>query len=212
MISGLKLRAKESLVGKWKIAILVLIIGMIVSSVSNNFMSYNTQGGFTFNYSWIIGIFLAPIFIGQMRIYVEISQKKEAIDLNDVFFGFRNQKYLINVAAIFVKNLYIGLWMLLLIIPGIVKAYAYALTEYIIQDDDFKEKDLTAITTSKEIMEGYKLDLFLLDLSFIGWYILSIFTLGLLLLYVIPYHKQTRVEFLNVVKEQHFNSIGKEII
>jgi uncharacterized membrane protein len=79
------------------------------------------------------------------------------------------------------------LWLLLLIIPGIIKSYSYCMAAYI----SINNEKLTAeecINLSMKLTNGYKMKLFLLDLSFFGWYLLSLLTLGIGLLWVVPYH------------------------
>ncbi len=72
----------------------------------------------------------------------------------------------------FLTGLYIGLWSLLLVIPGIVKSYSYAMTPFILSENpDMPAND--AITASRELMDGHKWDLFCLYLSFIGWNLLA---------------------------------------
>lgn len=202
MISGYKEQAKKLLVGKWGTVVLVVLIGMIVSSITTDYASVSTNGyvGFSFDLTNVIYIALLPLTIGRMRIYTDITKKKNP-DIANMLLGFQDGKYLINLAAIFVRNIFIFFWTLLFIIPGIVKAHAYAMTAYIIQDPDFHENDLSAIETSQELMNGKKADLFMLNLSFLGWYILSIFTFGLLLFYVIPYHTTAMVLFFNDIKK-----------
>lgn len=88
------------------------------------------------------------------------------------------------------------LWSLLFIIPGIVKSYSYSMTYFIMKDDETIE-GTEAITKSRELMYGHKKELFLQDLSFIGWILLSILTFGILSLWVGPYMQLARAEFYN---------------
>jgi uncharacterized membrane protein len=94
------------------------------------------------------------------------------------------------------------LWTLLLIIPGIIKAYAYAMTPYIMKD----QPELSAvdcIDRSMSMMNGYKWKLFLLDLSFIGWYLLSCLSLGIGLLWLTPYIYCSRAKFYEELKQRN---------
>ena len=94
----------------------------------------------------------------------------------------------------FLRGLYVFLWSLLLIIPGIVKSYSYAMTPYIMTD----HPEMTvneAITASRQLMDGHKMELFLLQLSFIGWMILNIFTLGIGSLWLHPYMQATEAAY-----------------
>ena len=90
--------------------------------------------------------------------------------------------------------LYTFLWSLLFIIPGIVKSYSYAMTPYILLDrPELSATD--AIKESEKMMNGHKMELFILDLSFIGWILLSMLTCGILVLYVEPYMMATKSAF-----------------
>ena len=97
-------------------------------------------------------------------------------------------------------GLYTLLWSLLLIIPGLIKSYSYAMTPYIMAEKpDMSVND--AITKSRQIMNGHKWQLFCLDLSFTGWMLLSMVTLGLGLIYVWPYYNAARAAFYREIKK-----------
>ena len=93
------------------------------------------------------------------------------------------------------------LWSLLLVIPGIIKSYSYAMTSFILKDEP-EMKNNAAIEKSMAMMEGNKMKLFMLDLSFIGWAILCIFTLGIGLLFLQPYVAISRAAFYEDLKAQ----------
>lgn len=92
------------------------------------------------------------------------------------------------------KNIYVILWTLLLIVPGIIKQYSYAMTEFLMRDDPQLTGN-AAIERSMQMMKGNKMRLFLLDLSFIGWYLLALLTLGLGFILLIPYMNTARAKF-----------------
>ncbi|MBJ6745474.1 DUF975 family protein [Streptococcus sp. 121] len=95
-------------------------------------------------------------------------------------------------------SIFLFCWTLLLILPGLIKSYSYSMTNYIIEDLVAQGKDIEpteAITKSRILMDGHKLDLFLLDLSFIGWVLLSILTFGIGSLWLSPYIYTTRAAF-----------------
>ena len=93
------------------------------------------------------------------------------------------------------------LWSLLLVIPGIIKSYSYAMTSFILKDEP-EMKNNAAIEKSMAMMEGNKMKLFMLDLSFIGWAILCIFTLGIGLLFLQPYVAISRAAFYEDLKTE----------
>jgi uncharacterized membrane protein len=122
------------------------------------------------------------ITFGFALIFKALYQKKEA-KLDLLFGGFDN--FGNNLAAYLLQNIYIILWSLLFFIPGIIKSYAYSMTFFILTDNPTMDGN-DAITKSKEIMKGNKWNLFVLDLSFIGWLLLCGLTFGILSLWVIP--------------------------
>jgi uncharacterized membrane protein len=98
-------------------------------------------------------------------------------------------------------GIFIWLWMLLLIIPGIIMSFAYAMTLYIVADSEYKGLSaMDAIRRSREMMRGYKWKLFCLQLRFLGWILLSILTFGILFFWVVPYIQMATINFYKDVK------------
>ena len=106
------------------------------------------------------------------------------------------------VWGMFLMNFFISLWSLLLIIPGFIKLYAYALTPYILIDNPEISAN-QAINLSQKMMKGHKFDLFFLHFSFIGWFFLSIFTFGIGLLWLLPYMMTAQAAFYQDVKKEY---------
>lgn len=125
-----------------------------------------------------------PIIVGGDRFFVKNLDEKAVVS-NFAYAFDHNYK---NIAlTMFLKDLYTFLWGLLFIIPGIVKSYEYRMIPYLLADDPTMTKE-QAFAISKQLMTGNKWKAFLLDLSFIGWHILSVLTLGILaIFYVEPY-------------------------
>jgi uncharacterized membrane protein len=101
--------------------------------------------------------------------------------------------------------LFIVLWLLLLIIPGIIAAISYSMTFYILADDK-SIKPMEAIDKSKKMMDGYKWKYFFLCLRFFGWALLCILTLGIGFLWLIPYINVSIAKFYDDVKENPVNT------
>ena len=100
------------------------------------------------------------------------------------------------IALSVLKNLYLSLWSLLFIIPGIIKSYSYMLAELI----SLQHPEMTAsecITESRRLMDGHKMNMFVLRLSFIGWDLLCILTFGIGYIFLNPYIQQTNIEYIN---------------
>ena len=138
-----------------------------------------------------------PVEVGCDRFFNRNIEQKA--DVKEVFYLYDNG-YLNGVKILFLKDLYIFLWTLVLIVPGIVKAYEYRMVPYILAenpDTDAKE----AFAMSKEMMKGQKMSAFIFDLSFILWDILGLLTLGIVsVLFVNPYKKQADACLYQVLK------------
>lgn len=115
--------------------------------------------------------------------------------------------YLHKVWGMFLMSLFIVLWMLLFIIPGIVKSFSYAMTPYILEENPELSAN-EAIDRSRAMMRGHKFDLFWLGLSFIGWILLSILTLGIGLLWLAPYMQTAMAAFYEDVKADYERNGG----
>ena len=151
---------------------------------------------------WIFSIasiiIAGPMEYGLARLVLKVERGDKKIDFKDLFVGFK-EDFQNAIFLGFLRDLFIFLWCLLFIIPGIIKAYAYSMAFYIQQDD--KDKDWRrCLDLSNEMMRGYKGKLFLLDLSFIGWYIVGLLCLGVGVLWVTPYHTMARAHFYDELK------------
>lgn len=142
-----------------------------------------------------LAIFLLnPVHVGLRKFFVDNSSNpKTGLDKSTIGLAF-GENYMNVVGSVFTTGLFTLLWSLLLIIPGIYKSYCWRLVPYIIGDDPtISGKE--ARKRSTQMMKGSKFDSFVLDLSFIGWYILGILTLGILnLLFTSPYQAATDAE------------------
>lgn len=137
-----------------------------------------------------------PLEAGTARFFVRnLNDKAEIRELAYCY----DHGYLNVVKTVFLRDLYIVLWGLLLIIPGIIRSYEYRMVNYILAENpEMNTKDVFAM--SRDMMRGNKWRAFVLDLSFIGWHLLSLITIGLAgIFYVFPYRNMTNAalyEFL----------------
>lgn len=143
--------------------------------------------------STVIGaVLVLPITIGSAYAFIQLNHAQPA-ELGDLVFSLRGRDYLNHVIQLLLKNVYIFLWSLLFIIPGIVKYYSYYLVPYILASD---ASATDPIDQSRKLMAGKKGQLFMLQLSFLGWFILSALTFGIVyFLFVGPYYRQTMANF-----------------
>ncbi|MCR4755684.1 MAG: DUF975 family protein [Lachnospiraceae bacterium] len=138
-----------------------------------------------------------PLELGCDRFFYK--NLDEQAEVSEIAYGF-DHGYMNVVKVMFARDIYTVLWSLLFIIPGIVKAYEYRMIPYILAENPDMDKD-EVFARSKEMMMGQKWKTFVLDLSFIGWNILSLFTVGLLgIFYVGPYKRATRAALYDTLK------------
>ena len=140
-----------------------------------------------------------PIQVGVDRFFLKNGQ--EPANLKELLYAFQSGNYLKIVAVKFLAGLFIALWSLLLVIPGIIKGFEYLMVGYILADDpDMGVMD--ALRKSKQMMKGHKWNAFVLKLSFLGWGILSLLTFGILdIFYVRPYMEATYAELYLALKQ-----------
>lgn len=176
--SELKDRALEKLDPVWWPSVGLTLVYFFVSGAA----SYVPFGGILVS---------GPLGVGMAIYFLKLSRDHET-KLEDLFAGFQNfgNTFLLGL----LQGLFIVLWSLLFIIPGIIAALAYSQAFYIMADDP-TIKPMDALKKSREMMDGYKWDLFLLGLSFIGWALLCILTLGIGFLWLTPYMQATFVQF-----------------
>ena len=109
-------------------------------------------------------------------------------------------------ATKYLEFLIVLLYSLLFVTPGIIKKYQFAMVNYLLADEKYDPKRSKEILDlSRMIMNGHKMDLFLLQLSFIGWHILSIFTLGILEIWILPWQKISETKFMLEIKDKFEN-------
>lgn len=191
--SVLRADARVALQGKWPMA---AVAALIYSVVLGGLSAIPVIGGLC---SIFVGL---PVAYGFVIVMLGVLKGKD-IDFGVLFEGFQDY------GRIFVTKLlqmvYTILWSLLLVIPGIIKGYSYAMTDYILKEDP-EMKNNAAIEKSMAMMEGNKMKLFLLDLSFIGWAILSLITFGIGFFFLQPYMQVARAAFYEDLKAQGANA------
>lgn len=188
----LKAKAKEQIKGKIGILFVITLIIAVVSAVAG----------------WILGmipivgslastIIVTPAFsLSVVRVYLMLTRGK-APEVKDAFSGFDDFWAAFKVT--FFVGLFTFLWSLLFVIPGIIKSLSYSMSTYVLAENKGKPA-LECIKESKAMMEGHKTELFVLSLSFIGWMLLGVITLGIAYIWVIPYMSATSANFYEAIK------------
>ena len=213
---------KKNYVSAVVVALLMGIFGTVSGESSARRVSENSDiySGNLFNVGMITGllagiatvviliVLVAKVFVGNLlkmggyRFFI-LNQTAQP-GIGTLLDGFRSGHYVNIVLTMFLRDLFTALWSLLLVVPGIVKHYEYLMVPYIIAENpamDYKE----AFQISKQMMDGEKMEAFIMDLSFLGWYLLSAVTCGLLaIFYVNPYVQTSFAEMYTFNKQKAY--------
>ena len=213
---------KKNYVSAVVVALLMGIFGTVSGESSARRVSENSDiySGNLFNVGMITGllagiatvviliVLVAKVFVGNLlkmggyRFFI-LNQTAQP-GIGTLLDGFRSGHYVNIVLTMFLRDLFTALWSLLLVVPGIVKHYEYLMVPYIIAENpamDYKE----AFQISKQMMDGEKMEAFIMDLSFQGWNLLSAVTCGLLaIFYVNPYVQASFAEMYTFNKQKAY--------
>lgn len=187
--------ACSQLKGHWKPAVLFTLVYVIIASVAQLIGSKSDL------VSILISLFvLIPLQYGYNVAFLGFKRTGETVKIEQLFDAFKDYGRVALTSIL--QCIYIFLWTLLLIVPGIIKSLSYSQTYYILKD--YPElKNNEAIELSMAMMKGHKFDYFYLTLTFIGWILLSILTLGIGFLWISPYICTASAHFYEYVKEDY---------
>ena len=188
--------ALNSLEGNWTRATLASLIVFLLLEIVGSSPSFLMDPVPGMVAQGLVTILLIPLAWGYAVFFLRLI-RQENIDYGRLFDGFSD--YFRIFVAELLKGIYVLLWSLLLIVPGIIKTYSYAMTEFILKDNPEISGE-KAICESMRMMQGHKMQLFLLGLSMIGWLILSLLTLGIGLLFLYPYYYSAHAHFYEDLK------------
>jgi uncharacterized membrane protein len=148
----------------------------------------------------VIGTILVygPLYVGYAAIMLKLARGRGEVDIADSAKGFL-EGYVDNLLLGLIAMVKIFLWSLLFVIPGIIKAYSYSMIYYVKNDHpSFTWRECLA--ESERLMKGKRMNLFLLDLSFLGWILLMPFTFGIGILWLSPYMEQSHAQFYESIR------------
>lgn len=185
--SELRAEARAALTDKW---VMAAIATLIYSAVVGGLSAIPVVG-------ILILLLTLPIAYGYAIVILDVFRGSD-VNIGGLFDGFSDYGRIIGTKLL--QAIYM-LWTLLLVIPGIIKYYSYAMTDFILKDQPELANN-GAIEKSMAMMEGNKMKLFLLDLSFIGWAILCLFTLGIGYFFLQPYMQAAHAAFYEDLKAQ----------
>lgn len=186
--SELKAFAREQLRSNWGKAVIVCLLAGVINGLCGSIPRVGM----------LISLVVAgPITLGVRAFFIKIKRGEHPL-IESIFEGFN---YLIPTIVLnFLILLFTFLWSLLLIVPGIIAGLSYSQAFYIINDNHGIDA-MQAINMSKQMMQGKKGKLFMLYLSFLGWAILCVLSLGIGFLWLAPYMELTSANFYEDIKE-----------
>ena len=177
----------------WKSSLLVfassIALAIILGIISGGVLAFITE------------LLALPLYIGFISYILGLTRKEE-VSLTDIFQDYK--KIGLIVVTLIISYVFIRFGYILLIIPGIMIAFSLVMVGYLLADS--KETSISEakniIRESIEMMNGYKLDYFIFELSFIGWYFLGAITFGIAYIYVIPYFTFANTLYYQRLKEK----------
>lgn len=203
----IKARAKEfAFNNKWNVWKVVLLSNLI-------------SGGASFILGFVIGIFnldpeglvagifdlgisiaIIPLSFGATYYMIKLVRGKK-VDLTADLFSKYSIFGLVLLASLYISMM-TTLWTLLFIIPGIIYAYKVIMVPFLLADDGGEKKTVgELVETSKNMMDGYKMDYFVFELSFFGWILLGLVTFGIAYIWVVPYIEVANVMYYEELKK-----------
>lgn len=195
----LKSRAKEQIRGKWGVAIGTVLFANIILEVDFAYRVTSELGAEGLSYSInLIALLLGGVIsVGLCRFLLNMATGREEARFDNLFSGFNI--YLKTLGLNILITLAVVAGTLLFIVPGIIVSLMFSQAFYILSEDP--SKSITqCISESVNLMTGHKWELFYLELTFIGWWLLAVITLGIAALWVSPYQKLTEANFYLYLK------------
>ncbi len=188
--SELRAAARQSLSGMWGGAVVLCLVYLLITICVSSIPVVGS----------IVSLLLMPLGFGLTVTFLDNAREKSGFPVGNLLIGFKEYGRIFGTMLL--QGVYTVLWTLLLIVPGIIKSYSYAMTPYILRDEP-QLKYNAAIEKSMAMMKGHKWNLFCLQLSFIGWLLLVILTLGIGYLWLAPYMASSTAHFYNEVKADY---------
>ena len=201
--AGLKAYSRTLIQGKVPRLFLISLIALLISSAVSALLPSFEYTVDNVKYSIDVLSILVSIFVSSAfaystaKVYLGLLNGN-APNVADTFYGFKNNYKTVVIMEAW-RTLYVFLWSLLFIIPGIIKMLAYSMSNYVLYENPTLSAR-EALRRSEDLMRGRKMEYFLLILSFFGWIILGIFTLGILYIWLFPYMQATSAAYYNSIR------------
>lgn len=209
----IRLIARQELKGFWTMPVLAMLVYTLVSSACSAPNVLSNVGPVSFRVFFGMLTFaieilvLIPLQYGFYLAYLHFLREDKEDTVEQIFCGFKT--YDRSIAVTILYTIFIFLWSLLLVIPGLIKALSYSMTFYISKD----HPELSAnecIDRSIDMMKGHKAQLFWLFMGYLGMVILSVFTLFIGLLWVQPYYQVCKAAFYENLKAEEAARMAEE--
>ena len=218
--------ARQKLTGNWKTAVIVALIAWLLGGLLIN---ASVGGEITINekvytvpsaQNWVLKLIPFSGLLGILRFvlggpvqlgYVTHLLKQhdgEKTEINDLFCQFH--RFGDGFCLMLLSILYVALWALLLIVPGIIAAFNYAMAPFIMSENENMTAS-EALRASKDLMKGHRWELFCLGFSFIGWDLVSILTLGIGALFLNPYMNTAYAAFYREISGTNMQAVPQEL-
>lgn len=223
--SELKSQAKEALKGNWGWAIAVTLVPsfalMPIYTILITFLIMFIGFNPTDTTIIVVIILILIVYLAFVLALIgfNVSQSTAMLDLirnkrhdfeDAVLYAFKEKRYFKFLWMIIIESIFLYLWFLLFIIPGIIKSFSYSQTIYVLKDDleNGQEVSVTSpITKSRELMDGHKWEYFVLQLSFLGWELLATLTLGIGYIWLVPYIYATDAAYYQSLIENDLDDV-----
>ena len=205
--SELRQESLDFMKGNWKPAVgvtlvylLVVYAGTFVAALVGKGVGEPVGGAVQEILSLLVAILVIyPMTFSLVKLFLGFVRGEQQLHVGGVFDAFNSPYYGKSIGLYLLTVIFTFLWTLLLIVPGIIKSLSYALAPYILAENP----ELTAneaINRSMEMMNGHKMDLFLMVLGYTGFALLSLLALGIPLLWIYPYYQAVFAKFYEEVK------------
>lgn len=229
MRADLKMRGKQAFYRNYWSSVLVALVMMIITAAFSSSSAKSVRENHAYNGDSIfspnallyatfvmvagviaLGLIILGIFVGNALLVggsrFFILNQTETPRVGTLGYVFKSGSYVNVVIVMFLRDLFTVLWSLLFLIPGIIKFYEYRMIPYILAENPAMPRE-EAFLISKRMMTGQKWNTFVLDLSFIGWVLLSAMTGGILgVFYVEPYRQATFAELYAANREMAYQN------
>ena len=200
----LKNDALRTLRGKWKLPVLTTLVLSLIG-VFTSYSGNIAVSAIYFAFGSLIALFVSLNLDYGFEVAMLRFNRGRENTLNETFNAGLVEDYARVLGIMLLQALYVILWMLLLIIPGIIKSYSYSMTNFIAEDNP-ELSPMECIDRSMAMMKGHKWELFVLELSFIGWALLCVLTLFIGYLWLVPYMQMTFTKFYEKILVEYENA------